>query len=186
MLTSFSARTIRGRCVRWAFLVAALAAGVGCASKEFSYLATVSGGEQMKFTFAKGAPVHAKSDGFEIQEASIRPDMQAKKVFYGFSMSDSANGKSLQSVRVEDVSDAAPVLLLEDAQPTVTNRQWSGTSRAFSGDDSALDWISYVNNSVRIYRFTLTMKDGRTVVLHQPSVVPGWMKASMRELVGRK
>lgn len=167
-------------------LAAISVGGVGCASKEFSYVTTVSGGEQIKFTFANGGPVHAKAEGFEILDALIRPEYDAKKVFYGFRFSDAANGKTLQSVKVEDVSEPTPVLLFEDPQPKVVDRIWTGKSRLFDADDPSLKWVTYVSDSVRIYRFTLTLNDGRKVVLHQPSMVPGWIKMSIRGMFGEK
>lgn len=174
------------RSVRRLLLAAALAGAAGCASKEFSYVTTVSGGEQIKFTFANGGPVHAKAEGFEILDAVIQPDYDAKKVFYGFRFSDAGGGKTLQSVKVEDVSETAPVLLFEDAQPKVVDRIWTGRSRLFAADDSSLKWVTYVSDSVRVYRFTLTLTDGRKLVLHQPSMVPGWIKMTIRGMFGEK
>ena len=172
--------------IQGTLFAAGLFLGGGCVTKEFSYVATVSGGEQLKFTFTGGGPAHAKAEGIEILDASVQPDFQAKQIFYGFKFSDSSGGKSLQSVRVEDVSDPLPVLLFEDPAPKLTDRIWTGKSRPFGGDDPSLKWVSYVSDSVRVYRFTLTMSDGRKVVLHQPSVVPGWVKTAIRGMFGEK
>jgi hypothetical protein len=187
MLTEKSPRkTNRHRVASALTLMGVLWVLAGCASKEFSYVTTVAGGEQLKFTFANGGPVHAKAEGFEILDAAIQPEYDAKKVFYGFRFSDAANGKSLQSLKVEDVSEAVPVLLLEETQPKVVNRIWAARSGLFAADDPSLKWVTYVSDSVRVYRFTLTLTDGRKLVLHQPSMVPGWIKMSIRGMFGEK
>lgn len=186
MLTKKSPLKTDRRGLSWLLLAGMLWGLIGCATKEFSYVTTVSGGEQMKFTFAGGGPVHAKSDGFEVLDAAIQPEFDAKKVFYGFRVLDAAGGKTLQSVKVEDVSEAVPVLLVEEAQPKVVAGVWGAKSRQFTADEASLKWVTYVNDSVRIYRFTLTLTDGRKVVLHQPSMVPGWVKMTIRGMFGEK
>src|SRR4051794_26007838 len=115
----FSRRWLSGIALGCALLL------IGCASKEFSYVTTVSGGEQMKFTFGASGPAHAKAEGFEVLDTVLFPDSAEKKAFYGFRLLDAADGKNLQSVRVEDVSDPVPVLLLEELQPKVNNRIWA-------------------------------------------------------------
>ena len=186
MLFKKSSVNSNRRGASWLVLACGVVLAGGCVSKEFSYVTTVAGGEQMKFTFANGGPAHAKSDGFEVLDAVIRPEYDAKKVFYGFRFSDAAGGKTLQSVRIEDVTETVPVLLVEDTQPKVVNRIWAASSPLFAADDPSLKWVTYVSDSVRVYRFTLTLNDGRKVILHQPSMVPGWIKMSIRGMFGEK
>ncbi|MEO7414627.1 MAG: hypothetical protein ABIZ81_14855 [Opitutaceae bacterium] len=186
MLRAILSGNTRRRSIKTTVLALTLFVCGGCVTKEFSYVAVVSGGEQIKFTFSGGGPVHAKAEGIEILNASILPDFEAKKVFYGFQFSDASAGKNLQSVRVEDVSDPLPFLLFEDLAPKLTNRIWDAKTREFAADDPSLKWVSYVSESVRIYRFTVTMNDGRKVILHQPSVVPGWVKMAIRTMFGEK
>ena len=164
----------------------AIVLAAGCASKEFSYNTKVAGGETMRFTIVAGRPEPAEEDGIKIMEAGLRPDPDGKNVIYGFQFSDSSANRALQSVRVEDVSEDTPTLLLEDLQPKLVAKHWASTTRTFEADDPALRWLFYVNDSVRVYRFTITMADGRKVVLHQAAMVPGWLKMTIRHMFGEK
>jgi hypothetical protein len=175
-------------CARWRSLTLSLGALLfmaGCATKEYTYNTVVSGGEQLHFSIVGGRPAPATADGIKILEAGLRPDAQLKKVLYGFHFSDTG-GHSLQSVRVEDVSETEAVLLLEDLQPKMVDHQWNGTTRLFEADDPALKWVFYVNDSVRVYRFSITFADGRKLILNQAAMVPGWVKMTIRHMFGEK
>jgi len=165
---------------------ALLVGSIGCVSKEFTYTATVAGGEELKFAVTNGGPAHARADGFEVLDAGLLPDFPAKSVYYNFRLSDAADGKSLRAIRVEDVTDATAEQVFEDLQPKLVKRVWTGKSGALSADDPSLKWISYVSDSTRIYRFTLTLADGRKVVLHQLAMTPSWIKTKIREMFGQK
>jgi hypothetical protein len=155
----------------------------GCVSKEYSYSTTVSGGERIRFTFANGRPAPAKAEGIQIIDAGLLPNPAEKKVFYGFHLIADSD---LKSVRVEDVSEEQPVLLYEDLSPKLEQRRWKGTTKAFSADDPEIKWVFYIAETVRVFRFTVTMADGRTVVLHQAAMVPAWMKGVIRSMFGEK
>jgi hypothetical protein len=158
----------------------------GCISKEFTYKSTVAGGEELTFTLTGSGPAHARAESFEVLDAALVPDFPAKTIFYKFRLSDSQRGKSLQSLRIEDVTDTEALLVFEDQHPAFTERVWEGKTGALSLEEPSLQWLSYVSDSMRIYRFTLTMADGRKVVLHQLAMMPGWVKTKIREMFGQK
>jgi hypothetical protein len=174
---------------RYLFLLA-LAVAIpglsGCLSKEFTYTTTVAGGEELKFTLGQGGPTHARAGGFEVLDAALSTDFPGKKIFYKFSFSDSARGRGLQTIGVEDVTDATAVLLHEDAQPKLVDRTWEWKSPPLALDDPSLKWLSFVSDSMRVYRFTLTFDDGHKVVLNQLTMMPGWVKTRIREMFGEK
>src|SRR4051812_4381906 len=85
--------------LRAIFVLSALAFFfTACASNEYSYTTTVSGGEQVRFTMVAGRPKPAKAEGVEILEAGLQPDVETKKVLYGFRFSDSRVGRVWQNV----------------------------------------------------------------------------------------
>jgi hypothetical protein len=163
-----------------------LVIGAGCASTEYSYSTIVSGGEQLKFVMTKGHPEDAKGEGLRVVVASIAPKAETQEVFYRFEFIDETGGRTFQSVRVEDVTETAPILLVDDPAPTLTNKHWAGASRALGAQDPALKWVYYVNESVRITRFTVTTADGHKIILHQATLYPGFMKMLVRGMFGEK
>ncbi|HEX2852768.1 MAG TPA: hypothetical protein VHO24_05980 [Opitutaceae bacterium] len=170
----------------WAVLGLLLALAGGCASTEFSYTTAVSGGERLKFTFVKGRPAPAKAEGIQIIDAGLQPDPEAKKVLFRFHIRDENAARSLRTIRVEDVTDETPVVLVEETAPTLVQQNWRGTSRPFGPDDPEVKWIAYIAETVRVFRFTITTSDGRTIVVHQATMVPAWMKGVIRSLFGQK
>jgi hypothetical protein len=87
-------------------------------------------------------------------------------------------------VKVEDVSDNAPVTWLEDSRPALSAGRWEMRSRAFGAGDRSSDWLHEIEPSVRIFRFTIVTADGRTLVMYQAAVFQNDIKDSVnRQLV---
>ena len=147
-------------------------------------LATVAGGEKVRVPLGRGGPELTNEDGVQINTASftLNPD---KKIAYVFDFTDSRS-RALRSVRVEDVSDAAAVPLVDDAQPRLaTAGRWHGEVQPLDLSDPRLGWIATISNSLRVFRFTLTFSDGHTLVLHQGSLYPAAVKAAVRQAFGQ-
>ena len=112
------------------------------------------------------APV--QNDRFAITTAelgAITMDNQ-KYVRWGFGLK-LKQSVQLRSVRVEDVTDAAPVLLINDQAPQPEGNLWSGFSGAIEPNGSALPWLFENTPSKRTFRFTVTDLNGQVSVLDQ-------------------
>jgi len=165
-----------------AFTLATLVAA--CASSgSLSMLATIAGGEKIAVPLGPRGVEPSKKDDIQIEFSGCALNRE-KKLVYGFEFSD-ARGRALRHVRVEDVSDDAPVLLLDDAQPALERNRWRGTSRLFEPEDPALAWVATITNSLRVFRFTITQADGREIVLHQGAMYPNGMKSGIRQAWGQ-
>jgi hypothetical protein len=87
---------------------------------------------------------------------------------------------------VDDVSDEAPVTLVDDPAPTLTAAgAWHHESEPFDLNAPHAKWLATISNSLRVYRFTLTFADGQTVVLHQGTLFTAAMKAGVRQAMGQ-
>lgn len=160
----------------------------GCASGgAYEYVKIISTGEKLRLPLEKGGPAPAKQGTISVLYAGFipGPDPANKGLLYRFVLEEK-NGVAFRSVRVDDVSDESAVLLVEDDQPKLdpTKQQWVGTSRVFKGDEPSLVWLTYVDDSMRVYRFTIVTGDGRTVVMYQGQMAPGWLKPRLRPLIG--
>ncbi len=156
----------------------------GCATGDIAMLAEIAGGEKIRVPFTKGGTEMTNLDGVQINTATftLNPD---KKILHVFEFTDSRN-RPLRSVRVEDVSDATAVTLVEDAAPkSASGGRWRGEVPPVDLADSRLAWMATISNSLRVYRFTLTFADGRTLVLLQGSFYPAGMKAAVRQALGQ-
>lgn len=181
-------RAVSVRCTRVLVLAALLGMAAGCATGEYTYVKTTSYGDKLRIPLIKGSPEKAKKDGIQIEAAVLLPsrEPEKKEVFFAFSFVDQS-GVVPKSVKIEDVSDERPVVVVEDLQPTYqAGNRWVNTPRMMQAGDPAIGWTQYVGDTFRVFRFTITKPDGREIVLHQGLSVPAWMKLSMRKTLGHE
>ena len=169
-----------------ALATAAVAMLAGCASGEYTYMKTTAYGERLSFPLERGQPKWASKDGISIWAAGLLPsgDTEKQEVFYAFGFADES-GVAPTKVRIEDVSDEKPILVLEDNEPKLDEaKRWRNVPRMLKAGAPEIHWTTYVGDTFRVFRFEITKPDGRKVVLHQAISVPAWMKASMRKALG--
>lgn len=166
-------------------LVLALSAA-GCATGDYAYVTTVATGERIHIPLERGTPITARKGNITIAFSSLIPTASnSQELAYLFGLEDK-DPSPPKSIRVEDISDEHPMLMVEDLDPKLTNHRWSMKSRMFKGTEPELLWVANVDNSMRVFRFTITAQDGTTTVLDQGWMVPGWVKAGMRHALGLK
>jgi hypothetical protein len=167
-------------------LAGLLSLGVaGCATGDVVMLVPIVGGEKLRVPLGRGGPVMTNEGGVRIDGATFVFNKD-KKVVYAFAFTDSRK-RALRSVRAEDVSDTAPLVLLDDAQPKLSAAgEWHGESTPADAGDPRLEWFATITNSVRVYRLTLTFADGQTLVLLQGAMFPAQVKAIVRQAYGEK
>jgi hypothetical protein len=73
----------------------------------------------------------------------------------------------LRSIRVEDVSEGSPVLLVNDQAPQAAGGAWTGYTGAIEPSASAIPWLFDSNPARRTFRFTVTDLNGLDSVLEQ-------------------
>jgi hypothetical protein len=73
----------------------------------------------------------------------------------------------LRSIRIEDVSEGSPVLLINDQAPQVEANAWTGYTGAIEPSASALPWLFDNTPAKRTFRFTVTDLNGQDSVLEQ-------------------
>jgi hypothetical protein len=78
----------------------------------------------------------------------------------------------LRSIRVEDVTEGSPVLLVNDQAPQVEGGAWMGYTGAIEPSASALPWLFDTTPARRTFRFTVTDLNGQESVLEQTVTYP--------------
>lgn len=156
----------------------------GCATGDISMLVPIAGGTKVQVPFSHGAPVPTEADGVRIESTRAVLDPTKKSLVYTFEFSD-AQKRAVRSVKVEDVSDDAISVLVDDASPEIDKGRWLRVSRSLGPDDECLTWIFNLENTVRIFRFTIVFTDGRTAVLNQGAMYPNPLKAAIRHMFGK-
>ena len=147
---------------------------VGCALiKQESF--TISGGKIVSLVVERGWPSPLSgSSMFPSENEEIRIeevgayliDPKRKELTYSFRI-QVKNGASLTSVKIEDVSDEQAQLLVDDTQPKLTKAEWVGYATPKKLADRNLRWVLSDQDSIRIYRFIVTMNTEKKTVMYQ-------------------
>jgi hypothetical protein len=157
----------------------------GCATGDISMLVPVAGGEKVRVPLSRTGVVPTVEDGIRIESSVLLPTPDKKQAYYDFAFSD-AQARALRSVKIEDISDEAPRLLVDDTKPEPAKGRWHAVTRPFDIREDALKWVLQLEKSARVYRFTAVFADGKKIVLNQAAIYPDPMKSIIRHLFGEK
>ncbi|HEY1792767.1 MAG TPA: hypothetical protein VGG34_07595 [Opitutaceae bacterium] len=88
---------------------------------------------------------------------------------------------------IDDVSNDPILLIHEDDHPIIQRRAnvkdalWAAFSKPWPPNDEHVNWILDIDNKVRVYRETITLKDGSVHIMYKPIFVPAAMKIFMQK-----
>ncbi len=166
----------------------ALAAAVltGCQmAPEYAMSVTTADGQKLQVPFG-GAPAPVTDGVVTVNSIQFAPwemnaDNKAKTLAFSF-LIQFAHGSKPAKIVIEDDTDAPILMIFEDDNPhIVKNNLWAGVSKPFAPSDEHVNWILNLDNNVRVYRVTVTLKDGTSHVLLKPVLVPAGMKSFMQK-----
>lgn len=163
-----------------------LALGFAGCSTEITYTTKISDGQKVTFTMINGVANHGSAEGIEssVPKLDPGPDKKDHKVIYHAAILDHT-GAGIRSIKVEDVSDEKAYVLIEDDHPVLKdNKFWFGASSLYGLDDDAMKWLGYIDQSFKVYRYTITRPDGHTVVLYEGIMIPPYIKQVIRASLG--
>jgi hypothetical protein len=161
-------------------LAGCLAPGMGSISMN----PTIAGGEKVRLDFdGKGQVVPDENEDIRLDPPILRVDAAKKQVLYNFGLTEK-NHQAPKKIVVEDVTDDVAVTWAVDAQPDLVKGRWTWATRQFDPTDKIIPWVYQLDGSVRIFQFTITMADGRTLVMHSATNYPAMVKSYYRILLG--
>jgi hypothetical protein len=141
----------------------------------------ISGGELVPVDFNRGSVVNSETDQIRIEKTlfSGGKDLKGSYIF-GFY---EKKGGIPRRVVVEDVSDDEPTLWVDDRNPVLKNGHWEYSCPPVEYAEKSLRWLREIDNSVRIYRFTIEQGDGPALVLYEPAVFPAPVKEFIKKQI---
>jgi hypothetical protein len=145
---------------------------------------TISGGQVLRLDLSsKGGFVPQENSDVTIGAAVLHVDDKTKKGYFDFTLLEKKN-EPPRKITVEDVTDDTPVTWAVDTQPELHNRVWDWNTHLFEPNEKNLPWIYQIENGVRVYRFTIVTKDGRTLVMYGAQSYTAQIKSYLRLLYG--
>ncbi|MEO6003276.1 MAG: hypothetical protein ABIZ04_21070 [Opitutus sp.] len=156
-----------------------------CATGDYAYVITISSGERIHIPLDKGSPVQSSKGPYTVAHAALIPNTaeDKKEGVYLFALYVKTP-QPPKSIRVEDVTDEHAVIMVDEVDPKIENQRWSAKSKPYIAANPELAWVTHLDNSMRVFRFTIVAQDGTKTVLDQGWMVPGWAKVGMRRTLG--
>jgi|SRR5271165_7559741 len=94
-------------------------------------------------------------------------------------------GSKPEEISVDDVSDTPILGVYTDKSPKLSkDNLWKAVSPPHHPADELVKWMMTLDNTVKVYRFTVRLADGTTHVLRYPIFAPVQMKSFMKGQLG--
>ncbi len=151
---------------------------VGCVSPGLEVRVTLADGRKLVVAVKDGRVVGEDNKYVRVRTARFMYNTQQKNGAYVFTLGFSP-GSIPASVKIEDVSDAKAGLMVHDTKPELKDQFWHYASPPIGLDDPSMKWMHDIDDSFRIYRINVVLKDGTEVTLHHAGIYPSYVKMSL-------
>jgi hypothetical protein len=159
----------------------------GCVvSPDVSARVTTADGQVVDLPLTS-APTPITDGVVTVQSIQIGPwevkDGKAKTLAFTFVV-QFQQGTAPAVITVEDVTEAPIIPIYEDRNAKIVkDNLWGAVSSPVGPHDAHVNWLLTLDNSIRVYRFTVKLTDGTKHVLLKPIFMSGGMKAYVRSVL---
>ena len=130
---------------------------------------------------ARGGAIPSETSDVRIEVTGFMIDGEKAELVYTFGFTEK-NRKTPLRVVVEDVTESDAVLLVTDQFPGLgSDGYWKGTSSGLKAGDISLLWLYRPGDTEKVFRFTITLSDGRTEEIYQASIWPSEAKPLVKQ-----
>jgi hypothetical protein len=156
----------------------------GCASSPSRVSVPIAGGQAVELARKSTGFKQAENDRVAITDASLQVvNLNGNDyVRWRFAISPK-KATMFSSVRIEDVSDPAPLLLVNDVAPQLNSGQWTASAGLMDLSSAGVRWLFESKESVRVFRFTISEPDGQNYALYQAVQYTPASKNAIRAMV---
>jgi len=153
-------------------------------SGKTTVLVPIAGGQMAKMTFGSKGPILEENADFKITGLpTLAPDKAKGYVDYEFGLEMKSDAIP-RSITVDDFSEDPILVLVQDKAPHLTKRVWRGSVLKMDGKDKRLGWLTSLDDSVRVMRFTVVLADGSVSTVNQAVSYPAYYKEIIRKSLG--
>jgi len=170
-----------------ALLAAAAALGlVGCLMRpSFAAKITTADGVLIEVPLSTQMP-EVSDDAMTVNKLLFTPWTmdKSKGLAIAFQVAFKAGAKPV-TIAVDDVSDEPILNVYTDRAPVLSSKgNWNAVTPPHNPADEYAKWIMTLDNTIKVYRFTVKLADGTTHVLRYAIFVAGPIKGYMRSQLG--
>lgn len=157
----------------------------GCQTGDVLMKVPISGGGEIEVPVTGGGPKPGHADGYTVDVASLEPGTEKREAYYKFGLV-CAQQPALRRIRIVDISDEKPAVLIDDRNPKFKDRHWVANTPMIAAEDPRFQWVYQITMSLRVYKITLTLSNGSDVTFNHVTIYPPFVKGLIRAKWGEK
>jgi hypothetical protein len=156
----------------------------GCASSPSGLSVPIAGGQTVRLERKGTGFKPAENDRIIVTEASLQAvNLDGENYLrWNFVMTPKQT-TTLNMIRIEDVSDSAPLIMVNDVAPQLEDGKWTETAGLMDVSGPSVRWLFQANESVRVFRITMNAMDGQSEVLYQGVLYTPASKEAIRGMI---
>jgi hypothetical protein len=158
----------------------------GCASSSPPSSVAIAGGGSIRLATSGEGFKPAENDRVGISAASLQAVNFDGNYYVRWTFTiRPKQALELAAIRIEDVTGAAPVLLVNDVAPQQEGGLWRENAGLMEISSASAGWLLDPKETVRVFRFTISEPNGQSYVLYQGVRESPAAKEAIRRTVGR-
>jgi hypothetical protein len=156
----------------------------GCASSPSHLAVPIAGGQTVRLERKGTGFKPAENDRVILTEASLQAvNLDGKNYLrWNFALTPKQT-TTLNMIRIEDVSDSTPLIMVNDVAPQLDAGRWTETAGLMDVSGPSVRWLFQANESVRVFRITINEIDGQSEVLYQGVLYTPASKEAIRAMI---
>jgi hypothetical protein len=167
------------------FLLASLWDG-GCASSPPQSSVGIAGGGSVSLERSGAGFKQAANDRVEVSDASLQAVNFDGHYYVRWTFAIRPKlATELTNIRIQDVSGASPLLLVNDVAPQQVAGIWRENAGLMEVSSPDASWLLDPKETVRVFKFTISEPNGQSYVLYQGARQSPATKEAIRRMVAR-
>lgn len=161
-------------------------AGLGCMQMgTWTQEATIAGGEKYEIPLGSGGVPRTEDATARVDVAGMMLDSKSQLACFTGRLSFKKD-ISIKSILVRDITEDPVMNLIYVENPKIVNHVWTDTDAYKPLTEPEFKWLLLIDNSFRVYEFTIVTTDGQTLVYRQANLYNQYTKEVIRKGMGLK
>ena len=158
----------------------------GCASSPPQSSVGIAGGGSVSLERSGAGFKQAANDRVGVSDASLQAVNFDGHYYVRWTFAIRPKlATELTNIRIQDVSGASPLLLVNDVAPQQVAGIWRENAGLMEVSSPDASWLLDPKETVRVFKFTISEPNGQSYVLYQGALQSPATKEAIRRMIGR-